>query len=102
MSENGIEVKRIRANATVAEAAKSIADIWCDMKSEIISALHPVKSPVINEAIKLAADECANCNENGSGEAGIEPGYLYRSCWVAANTTMKFVFEGQSPSPTKR
>jgi len=64
------------------------------MKSETINVLDSVKSPVINETIKLRADKCASRNENGSGKAGIEPGYLCRSCWAAAHTTVKFVLEG--------
>jgi hypothetical protein len=64
------------------------------MKSEPTGVPDPVKRPEINEAIKLPADECASCNENGSGKAAIEPGYLCRSCWAAAHTTVKFILEG--------
>ena len=74
MLENVIGVEWVRANATVAEAVKSIANIRCDMKSEIINVLDSVKTPVINETSKLPADKCASCNENESGKAGSSQG----------------------------
>jgi hypothetical protein len=63
------------------------------MNSEINNVLDPAKRLAINEAIRLPADECVSCNENGSEKAGIEPGYLCRSCWAAAHTAVKFVLE---------
>ena len=74
MLENVIGVEWVRANATVAEAVKSIANVRCDMKSETINVLDSVKPPVINETIKLPADKCASCNENESGKAGSSQG----------------------------
>jgi len=44
------------------------------MESEIINVLDSVKTPVINETIKLPADKCASCNENESGKAGSSQG----------------------------
>lgn len=66
------------------------------MKNELQNA--PIRgiSPLTGEENKMAADECDDCNEinNMPERPGSEKGYLCRSCWAAAHTTVKFVLEG--------
>ena len=76
-------------------AAKSFVKLRCDMKNESQNALVRVKSPLIDEANKIPANECDDCNENNSvsERTGSEESYLCPSCWAAAHTTVKFALE---------